>query len=337
MNRVVILGAGAIGASVGALLHEAGVSVVLVARGAHGDALRAGVDLRFPHGSRRVHVPVGTLAEVTSDDLVVVSTMGHHTAEAIRDLEPGIPVVSLQNGIPPLDLLAAGHPTLAGVVWVPAERRGPGVIALPADPVPGTILVGPWVPPPQVHPFCPDLILPSRSVGVETGPWAAETGPWFADRLVAAGFRAAYEPDIAPWVRAKLLTNLGGVVVALCDDPPPEVVAAAQAEAEAVWTTAGLPFATVAQLLARVGPLEQLPVDGRERRGGSTRSALERGEPLETAALHGPIVTLGRALGLATPVNDALVREAERAFAEGRSPGSMSGADLIRRVGLRVG
>ena len=45
-NRVIVLGAGAIGASVGALLYETGVSVVLVARGEHGRVMaQRGLDL----------------------------------------------------------------------------------------------------------------------------------------------------------------------------------------------------------------------------------------------------------------------------------------------------
>ena len=49
------------------------------------------------------------------------------------------------------------------------------------------------------------------------------------------------------------------------------------------------------------------PVDGRARVGGSTRAALARGDLLETAWLHGPIVERGRALGVPTPVNEALI------------------------------
>src|SRR6185436_16025386 len=49
-------------------------------------------------------------------------------------------------------------------------------------------------------------------------------------------------------------------------------------------------------------------VDGKPRVGGSTRHALARGEPLETACLHGDVVDAGRASGIRTPVNDALIR-----------------------------
>jgi ketopantoate reductase len=42
--RFIIYGAGAIGATLGARLHQGGHEVVLIARGAHGDALREQAD-----------------------------------------------------------------------------------------------------------------------------------------------------------------------------------------------------------------------------------------------------------------------------------------------------
>ena len=48
-QRVVIVGAGAIGAGIGGLLHHVGSDVMLVARGAHGRAMaERGLDLRLP-------------------------------------------------------------------------------------------------------------------------------------------------------------------------------------------------------------------------------------------------------------------------------------------------
>jgi 2-dehydropantoate 2-reductase len=312
-SRIIVLGAGAIGASTGALLFETGVPCLLVGRDEQVRAIgERGVDLRLPHAARSVRVPaVASLAEAapTRDDLVLLATMGHDTARALASLDPGVTVASFQNGVAPLDAIAArGHPTLAAVVYVPAERRGPGVVALPGVPFVGTVIVGGW---------------PSGE-----GAWAQ----WLVARLVHAGYRAEHEPDVAPWVRAKLLVNLGGIVVALCNAPPAEVIAAAQEEARAVWRSAREPFVDIAALTARVGPLETAPVDDRERVGGSTRSALARGDRLETACLHGTIVEAGRACGVATPVNDALVLLAEQAWQEQWAAGSMNEDELRARV-----
>jgi 2-dehydropantoate 2-reductase len=306
-RRLVVLGAGAIGASVGALLFEAGAPCVLVARGDHGAALaRDGVDLRFPDAARRIRVPVvATLAEAapTPDDLVMLSVMAHHTEQAIATLDAAVPIASFQNGLAPLEIIARrGHPTLAAMVYVPAERRAPGVIALAGVPVVGSIMLGAW----------------SGSV----------PATWLATKLGEAGFRASIEDPIAPWIRAKLLTNLAGIVVALCDDPPKDVIEAAQAEARSVWQSAGEPFEDIDALMGRVGSIETAVVDGAPRIGGSTRHALARGEPLETAALHGSIIDAARARGIATPVNDGLVRIAAQATRERWKPGSIAPATL---------
>lgn len=309
-RRVFVLGAGAIGAAVGALLFEAGVDVILVVRGENGRAIaERGVDLRFPEEARTITVPTAPSLAATTDDLVILATMGHDTSTAIATLDPRVPIASFQNGDGPLDvIMRRGHPTIAAMVYVPAERRGPGVIALPGAPVPGSIVVGSW----------------------PTGAGLASA--WLVERLRAATFRAELEADIAPWIRAKLLVNLAGVVVALCDDPPSDVIDAAREEARAVWRACGKPFEEISTLLARVGPLESMPVDGRERVGGSTRSALARGDRLETASLHGTIVEEGRATSTPTPVNERLVALAEEAGRERWVAGAMTAAALRERA-----
>jgi 2-dehydropantoate 2-reductase len=149
-------------------------------------------------------------------------------------------------------------------------------------------------------------------------------------RLIDARFRAEAEPNIAPWLRAKLLTNLGGIVAALCDAGAPDVVEAAQSEARAVWRAAREPFEEIDTLMSRVGPFGLAPVDGRERIGGSTRAALARGDRLETASLHGTIVSGGRAVGVPTPVNEALIRLAVEAERERWTAGAMA-PDVLRQ------
>jgi len=310
-ERIVVVGAGAIGASVGALLFETGVSCVLVARGEHGRALAAaGVALRFPGRARVIRVPtVASLVDAspTPRDLVVVATMGHDTARALDGIDPAITVASFQNGVAPLETIAdRGHPTLAAMVYVPAERREPGVIALPGVPAVGAVLVGAW----------------PKGEGACTR--------WLVERLASAGFRAEREADVGPWIRAKLLVNLGGILAAVCDAPLEDIAAAARDEARAVFRALGERFEEIDALLERIGPIELASVDGRARVGGSTRSALARGDGLlETGTLHGSIVTRGRAAGIPTPVNEALVRLAHDAVRGRWRPGALD-AETVR-------
>ncbi|MBM4365225.1 MAG: hypothetical protein FJ102_03345 [Deltaproteobacteria bacterium] len=307
-RRVVVIGAGAIGAGVGGLLWHAGLDVLLVARGDHGRALAEhGLDLRLPGGPLRLHVPVGQVGDVRAGDLVLLATMGHDTLAAVASLDPSVAVVSCQNGIAPLDALS-GRPVVAAMLYVPAERRAPGVVALAGSPAPGAIFLGQW---------------PSGVLGPE---------PWLAGALSRAGFRAEVLDDIAPWIRAKSIANIGGFFVAACDEPPPELVEEAVAEARACFAAEGVAVVPDDEFDARIGPMTLAAVDGLPRLGGSTRHALARGDRLETAVLNGYFVDLGRRVGVATPINAALVALAERAMAERWSPGAMSAGEFRAAV-----
>ncbi len=308
LPRLVVLGAGAIGAGIGGLLHEAGADVLLVARGAHGEALASrGLDLRLPGGPKHLQVPVGRLDDVRAGDIVVLATMGHDTASAVASLPRDTVIVSFQNGIRPLDELA-GRPLIATMLYVPAERRAPGVVALAGTPAPGAIFLGGW---------------PRGEVGPERALAAA---------LVRAGFRVEVKADIGPWVRAKALTNLGSAFVALCDDPPTPLIERCVAEARACFAAEGVEVIPDEAFDAAIGPMQVAEVDGLPRVGGSTRHALARGDRLESEWLHGYFVALGARLGVPTPINAALVALADRAWRERWEPGSLDAVALAREL-----
>src|SRR4051794_9252169 len=88
--RFVVYGAGAVGGVIGARLHEAGRDVVLVARGAHFEAIRdRGLRLVGPDGER-VHriAAVDRIADasVRDDDVVLLVVKSQDSEAALREL-----------------------------------------------------------------------------------------------------------------------------------------------------------------------------------------------------------------------------------------------------------
>jgi 2-dehydropantoate 2-reductase len=135
--RIAVLGSGGIGGYLGALLAGTGHDVVLIARGAHLEAMqRAGLTVRTPAGESTL--PVTATADtgaVGPVDLVLFCVKSYDTEPAAQALKPLIgrdtAVLTFQNGVDSVDAIASvvGHDTvLAGVVYVATQLVGPGVI-----------------------------------------------------------------------------------------------------------------------------------------------------------------------------------------------------------------
>src|ERR1700678_732075 len=81
--RYIIIGAGAVGGTIGGCLFQGGHDVVLVARGPHLDALRAhGLRLATPAGTYQLGIrAVGGPAEVglREGDVLILAVKGQHT------------------------------------------------------------------------------------------------------------------------------------------------------------------------------------------------------------------------------------------------------------------
>jgi len=101
-----VLGAGAIGAYVGAALARGGADVTLIARGAHLVAMREkGVRVLSPRGDFTAHPPVtDDLGAVAAADVVFVALKAYSLPEMApmlgELLAPGSAAIWAQNGIP---------------------------------------------------------------------------------------------------------------------------------------------------------------------------------------------------------------------------------------------
>lgn len=323
--RVVVVGAGGIGGTIGARLHQSGYDVALVARGAHGEAIRER-GLTFVTPEERVTLRIPAYARPadlvwTPDDVVVLATKSQDTEAAARDLVGAagadIPVVSAQNGVANERALARWFAHVHGMcVMMPTAHLEPGVVV--------------------AHSVAATGILDLGRFPHGTGQVDVELAAALRDSRIESVPR----PDIMRWKYRKLLGNLGNSVQALSGtglDLPEalRVLELAIAEAEQVFLAAGIDPVTEAEDEVRRGDLLQLrPVAGEARAGGSTWQSLHRGSGVETDYLNGEIALLGRLHGVPTPTNAALQRLMREAAARGDAPGTMAPARLLSLLEL---
>ena len=125
-----VLGAGAIGGTVGGLLATGGCATLLVARGAHGAALATdGLRLRTCSGDHLLRLPVADAPRAVSfqtGDVAIVATKLQDAALALDDLlaaaGPHLPVLCAQNGLEGERLAAARFERVIGSVsWMPCD------------------------------------------------------------------------------------------------------------------------------------------------------------------------------------------------------------------------
>lgn len=326
--RYLIIGAGAVGGTIGVRLADAGRDVTLVARGAHLDAIRArGLTLRTPDGPRTRRLPAvaGPGDRPLPADTVLVLTVKSQDTEAAlatwvdTPVEGGgtagerLPIVLAQNGVAneraALRLFARVHPVC---VWLPATHLEPGVVVANGYPHPGMLHLGRY----------------------PTG--SDDTSRAVAADLTAAGFVAPVRDDVLRWKYGKLLGNLGnGLQALLGRDIPAPLAARVRAEGEAALAAAGIPHTTPEEEAAERGDrVQHRPVDGGQRAGGSTWQSLARGAgSAEADHLNGEIVLLGRLHGVPTPANAAVQAAVRRAVRERIAAGEFPRAELEKMIG----
>jgi 2-dehydropantoate 2-reductase len=311
--RAIVYGAGAVGGVIGARLHQAGHDVVLVARGAHHDAIRdRGLRLEWPDGAETLAIPVvdhPARIEFGPDDVVLLAVKSQDTvacAEALAVSAPrSLPVVCVQNGVDNERAVLRTRPAVYGVcVMCPTGHLEPGVVVAYSAPVSGLLDVGAY---------------PSRTDAISDE---------IAALFRSATFESESRPDIMRWKYGKLLMNLGNAIEAACGPRARagELAARARAEGVACLSAAGIEFVDEEEDQARRGDrLTVRRVGGERRGGGSTWQSLARSTgDIETDYLNGEIVLLGRLHGVATPVNELLQRLAADLVRRRAEPGSVS-------------
>lgn len=323
--RFVVLGAGAVGGTVGGRLHQHGHSVVLIARGAHFEAIRGhGLRLQSPDEVVTVKVPVVGRAGAltwTQDDVLLLATKTQDTPAALNELAavapPGLPVFCMQNSVANEPMASERFAHVYGVfVWCPTDYRTPGFVQVWCAPRSGILHAGRY---------------PSGTDALSGEVCAA---------LRASTFHAEPKTDIMRWKYRKLLSNLGNAVEALCGVAARGSGLAQRARREALECFAAAGIGHVADDEEDAARLEHevrvQTIDGLERRGGSTWQSLERRlGTIETDYLNGEIVRLGQRHGVPTPVNAILQYLSQRVAEERRPPGSVSPDKILIALDLR--
>ncbi|GAB3969384.1 2-dehydropantoate 2-reductase N-terminal domain-containing protein [Plantactinospora veratri] len=339
--RYVIIGAGAVGGTIGVRLGEAGRDVTLVARGAHLEVIRAhGLTLSAPDGEYVSRLPaIGDPASektgepLTPDTVLVLTVKSQDTEAALRSwadlpVQGGgtaaqrLPLLTAQNGVANERAAARLFDRVYPVcVWLPATHLEPGRVVASGHPYSGMLHLG-------AFPHGSDDLAHRIS----------------AD-LAAARILAPVRDDVMRWKYGKLLRNLGNGVQALLGlsvggtapgaadgraARAAELLAAVLAEGEAVLDAAGIGYTSRAEEAAERGDrVEAVPVAGQPRQGGSTWQSLARDAgSAETDYLNGEIVLLGRLHGVPTPANAAVQRAMRRAVREHIPAGEFPIAEL---------
>jgi len=328
MTRYIIIGAGAVGGTIGARLFESGHDVVLVARGMHLAALRdRGLRFRTPERERTLPLPaVAGPQELTAgpDDVLVLATKTQHSTSALEPWDGFVhaeagrpPIILAQNGVANEPLALRRFARVYGMcVWLPALHLEPGIVEARGMPVSGILHLG-------RYPAGADEFI--RGV---------------AEDLEKSQFRAPVSAEVMRWKYAKLLGNLANAVEALTGPVgaagagAAEIVQRARAEGAAVLEAAGIAYASSEEQRVYRELLHNEPVTGGARRAGgsSWQSLARRSGSIEADYLNGEIVLLGRLHGVATPVNETLQRLVNAAAREGREPGSLSAVELTGQI-----
>ncbi|RKR76072.1 ketopantoate reductase family protein [Frondihabitans australicus] len=336
--RYVIIGAGAIGGTLGGrLAQHSSTPPLLIARGAHGEAL-ASTGLRLRSPDEDVTVPVVTASSpddvrLLVDDVLVIATKTQSVEAALQDWvdqpvfsDPSeaslgsagdlLPLFTALNGVASERIASRYFARVFAVcVWLPAVHLTPGEVVVRIAPSSGTFIIGRY----------------GRAADdADRALLAALEADW-----TAATFRIFLTDDVMAWKHRKLLSNLGNAVQALVGPSAPKSIHdRLAAEGGSVLEASGITWPSDAEEEAwRGDAFDVRPVSGvTGDLGGSSWQSMKRGGSIESDFLNGEIALMARLVGHQAPLNATVQRLARQAAGAGAGPGSMTGAELLRAL-----
>lgn len=317
--RIGVIGAGAVGGTIAALLDRHGHQVEVTARGAHLEAIRsAGLRLTGAWGAHVAHVDAHERL-LHPCELVFICTKAQDAVAAIRaNVQEinGTPAVVVQNGLGGVDeasRLLPDSDCVGALALYAASYLSPGEVSVTT---PGPVYAGAGDgEPPLAAIFAAEVlgeVMPAGATANFTGcQWTklivnqvnampAITGlsaqqtlrdPVLV-RIITAGMREAVRIGFACGVRYGSLQGLSHTMLRAFVAAPPA--------------------------LARQLPSLMARRMGAVPNPGSTLQSVRRGQPTEIDFLNGAVVEAARRIGRDAPVNAALVALVHEVERDGR-------------------
>lgn len=306
--RIAIIGAGAVGGTMAALLSRAGHDVQITARGAHLDAIRSdGLRLTGAWGEHTARISASTSVD-RSPEFAIVATKAQDAVAAVHPsarMLAGIPVLVIHNGLAPLDAIRAEIPradVIGGLALFAASFLRAGEVQVTAT---GSLIIG-----------------------GDCGE--AQLGSLFAARLIDQVMPVKISRDFCGASWTKLIVNQINALPAITGLSAQDVIhhaglrhvmTASIREAVRVGMASGVRFETIQGLsypvlravaFAPMAVAQLLPIALARRMGtvpnpGSTLQSIRRGSPTEIDYLNGAVVREGIEAGMPTPINTAMV------------------------------
>jgi len=315
--RIAVIGAGAVGGAIAALLSTAGHDVSVTARGDHLAAIqRDGIKLRGAWGDHDARVTAGERLTAPAE-LVFVATKAQDAAAALTANLAAIgdaPVVAVQNGLGGVEAARsalAGNPVVGALAMFAASYLSPGEVTittanptfLGGDDDAATALVervlGPVMPVKRVDDFASAQW--TKLVINQINALPAVTGLSAQEVIAHRGLRLVLTRSMRESVRVAAAEGVHFVALGGLSAP----ILAAFVRAP-LWAAQALPRAMARRMGSTPNP-------------GSTLQSIRRGQPSEIDYLNGAVVAAGERVGVATPINALIVRlvhevEASKAF-----------------------
>ena len=304
--RFAIVGAGAIGAFLGAMLARAGEDVTLIARGAHLRAMQEhGVRVRGEIGEFQVPITAtddpATVGEV---DVLVLTLKAHSVPAIVAGLRPVIgastSVLTAQNGFPWWYFYAHGGE------WegMRLESVDPGGVI--SENIDASRVIGCVVYPSTaiVEPGIVWHLEGTRFAIGEPDGSKSERCRRLAGSFIKAGLRCPIRTNIRHDIWVKLMGNVAyNPISALTRATLIEIVQCA--ETRALATAVMSEAESVAKKLGvEIGVTIEQRLEGAEKVGHHKTSMLqdiEAGKPTELEAIVGAVIELGEKLALELP------------------------------------